>query len=99
MSCQIEKNMNTEDHDSNPPVNFWEWWKIFRQKDVEQGGEIDVETKFSAFSQYDQNHRQAGAVVKDIAIGAGGLGFDSLTDQIGHCNQRLATIATFHGRH
>ena len=29
-------------------------------------------------------HRPVGIVVKDIAIGAGGLGFDSRSDRIGH---------------
>ena len=36
-----------------------------------------------------------GVVCKDIAIGAGGLRFDSRAGQIGLCRQRLATAATF----
>ena len=36
-------------------------------------------------------------VVKDIAIGAEDLGFDSRTGQIGHCCQQLATAATLLG--
>ena len=36
-----------------------------------------------------------GIVVKDIAIGAEDLGWDSRAGQIGHCRQQLATVAKF----
>ena len=43
-----------------------------------------------------QKHRPIGEVVKDIAIGARGHGFDSWAGQIiGHGRQRLITAATF----
>ena len=35
-----------------------------------------------------------GVVVRDIAIGAEGIGFETRASQIGHCRKRLATDAT-----
>ena len=36
-----------------------------------------------------------GVLLKDIAIGAGGLGLDSRAGQIGHSRKQLAYAATF----
>ena len=41
------------------------------------------------------HHCYNGVVVRDIASGAGGSGFDSRAGQIRHSCQRLATVATF----
>ena len=37
----------------------------------------------------------ASVVTKDIAIGAGGFGFDSQAGQMNTCRRRLATVAMF----
>ena len=42
-----------------------------------------------------KERRTATVVVEDLAIAAGGLGFDSRVGQIGHSRQQLATAAMF----
>ena len=42
----------------------------------------------------DPADRPVGAVVKDVAVGAGGLGFNSLAGQIEHC-RRYPTMFCF----
>ena len=55
---------------------------------------VDWFLKFSCYVQ-EKSCRLIRSLVKLIAVGAGGLGFDSRAGQIGQCCHRLATAATF----